>query len=88
MNTIKIQKPTYLPWLTDKINKCTKKKNQNDKDIDKLLNALNREPEFWNFYNFVIEYCNIDNLTDSKKEYCFHKMVVENWIKQNDVSIL
>ena len=88
MITIKIQKPTDLPWLIDKINKCKKKKNQNYKDIAKLLKALDGEPEFWNFYNFVLEYCNIDNLTGPEKQYCFNKMVVENWIKQNDVSIL
>ena len=89
MNTIEVQKPTYLPWLIDKINKCTKKKNQNDKDIDKLLNALYGEPEFRNFYRFVLEYCNVHNLTDTvKKKDCFDKMGEENWIKQNDVSIL
>lgn len=86
MNTLKIQvkKPTYLPWLIYKINKCTKKKNQNYADNDNLLNG---EPEFGNFYTFVLEYCNIDNLTGPEKQ-CFYKMVVENWIKQNDVSIL
>lgn len=87
--TIRVKLQRDLPWLTGKIEKCTTKERQKYADIFNLLITLNGEPEFRKFYIFVTEYCNVYKLTDTvKKRECFFNMVLENWIKQNDVSIL